>query len=99
MPTKETKFQIKVWNYLTKISMGKVRTYLQVAKALGKPKSAMAIENAIAKNQNQPKIPCHRVIRSDGKKGGYSAAGGIVGKIKLLRKEKIVLNQLLKYIN
>ena len=99
MPTKGTKFQIKVWNYLIKIPTGKVRTYLQVAKALGKPKSARAVANAVAKNPNPPKIPCHRVIRSDGQIGGYSAAGGIVRKIKLLRKEKININQLLKYIN
>ena len=90
MPTKEKEFQIKVWNYLTKISMGKVRTYQQVVKALGKPKSARAVANATAKNQNPPKIPCHRVIKSDGKIGGYSAAEGIVRKIKLLRKKNSI---------
>jgi len=99
MNLKGTKFQLKVWNYLRKIPKGKVKTYLEVAKAIGKPKAFRAVANAVGKNPYPPKIPCHRVIRSDGKIGGYSASGGIVRKIKLLRKEKIELNQLLKYIN
>jgi len=99
MNLKGTKFQLKVWNYLRKIPKGKVKTYLEVAKAIGKPKAFRAVANAVGKNPYPPKIPCHRVIRSDGKIGGYSASLGIVRKIKLLRKEKIELNQLLKYIN
>jgi methylated-DNA-[protein]-cysteine S-methyltransferase len=99
MAVNGTKFQLKVWNFLKKIPKGKVRTYLQVAKALGIPKSARAVANAVAKNPNPPEIPCHRVIRSDGKVGGYSAKGGILRKIKLLKIEKIQLNQLLKYID
>ena len=98
MRLKGTKFQLKVWNCLKNIPKGKVRTYLQVAKALGIPKSARAVANAVAKNPNPPEIPCHRVIRSDGKVGGYSAKGGILRKIKLLKNEKIQLNKLLKYI-
>jgi len=96
MNLKGTKFQLKVWNYLRKIPKGKVKTYLEVAKAIGKPKAFRAVANAVGKNPYPPKIPCHRVIRSDGKIGGYSASGGIVRKIKLLRKEKIQLNQLFK---
>jgi len=96
---KGTKFQIKVWNCLRKIPKGKVRTYLQLAKALGMPKSARAVTNAVAKNPNPSEIPCHRVIRSEGKIGGYSEDGGISRKIKLLKIEKIPINQLLKYIN
>ena len=72
MNLKGTKFQLKVWNYLKKIPKGKVETYLQVAKAIGKPKAFRAVANAVGKNPYPPKIPCHRVIRSDGSLGGYS---------------------------
>ena len=65
MNLKGTKFQIKVWNYLKKIPKGEVRTYLQVAKAIGKPKAHRAVANAVGKNPYPPKIPCHRVIRTD----------------------------------
>ena len=84
-----TKFQIKVWNYLKKIPKGKVKTYKQVAKGIGMPKAARAVANACGKNPYAPKIPCHRVIRSDGSIGGYSGRGGIRQKLKLLRSEKI----------
>ena len=70
MNLKGTKFQLKVWNYLKKIPKGKVKTYLEVAKAIGKPKAFRAVANAVGKNPYPPKIPCHRVIRSDGSLGG-----------------------------
>ena len=84
---KGSKFQLKVWNYLRKIPKGKVKTYKEVAKGIKSPKSARAVANACAKNPYAPKIPCHRVIRADGKLGGYSAKGGLKTKIKLLKKE------------
>ena len=84
-----TKFQLKVWNYLNKIPKGKVKTYKQVAKGIGMPKAARAVANACGKNPYAPKIPCHRVIRSDGGLGGYSGRGGIRQKLKLLRSEKV----------
>ena len=62
MNLKGTKFQLKVWNYLKKIPRGKVKTYLEVAKAIGKPKAFRAVANAVGKNPYPPKIPCHRVI-------------------------------------
>ena len=86
---KGTKFQLKVWNYLKKIPKGNVKTYKQVAIAIKKPKSARAVANACGKNPYAPKIPCHRVIRSDGALGGYSGRGGIRKKLKLLRSEKV----------
>ena len=86
-----TKFQVKVWNYLKKIPKGKVKTYKQVAKGIGMPKAARAVANACGKNPYAPKIPCHRVIRSDGGLGGYSGRGGIRQKLKLLRSEKVVI--------
>ena len=89
MILKGTKFQLKVWNYLKTIPKGKVKTYKQVAISIKSPKSARAVANACAKNPYAPKIPCHRVIRSDGALGGYSGRGGIKQKLKLLRSEKV----------
>ena len=86
-----TKFQVKVWAYLRKIPRGNVKTYYQVAKAIGKPLAVRAVANAIGKNPFAPKIPCHRVIRSDGSLGGYSGKGGIKTKRFLLKKEGIRL--------
>ena len=86
-----TKFQLKVWAYLSKIPRGRVKTYSQVAKAIGKPLAVRAVANAIGKNPYAPKIPCHRVIRSDGSLGGYSGKGGVKTKRFLLQKEGITL--------
>ena len=69
MKLKGTKFQLKVWNYLKKIPRGKVKTYSEVAKSIGKPLAVRAVANAIGKNPLAPQIPCHRVIRSDGSLG------------------------------
>jgi len=91
MNLKGTKFQLKVWNFLLKIPKGKIKTYLDVAKSIGKPKAYRAVANAIGKNPCPPKIPCHRVIRSDGSLGGYSGKGGIKTKKMLLKKEGITL--------
>ena len=87
MILKGSKFQIKVWKYLKKIPKGKIKTYRQVAIGINNPKSSRAVANACAKNPYSPKIPCHRVIRSDGSLGGFSGPGGIKAKKKLLKKE------------
>ena len=89
MILKGTKFQLKVWKYLKTIPKGTVKTYKQVAIAIKRPKSARAVANACGKNPYAPKIPCHRVIRSDGGLGGYSGRGGIKTKLRLLRSEKV----------
>ena len=86
-----TKFQLKVWAYLRKIPLGSVKTYSQVAKDIGKPLAVRAVANAIGKNPYAPKIPCHRVIRSDGSLGGYSGKGGLKTKRFLLKKEGVKL--------
>jgi len=81
-----TPFQQKVLKYIQKIPPGKVLTYGQVAKAIGKPKAARAVGSALAANQHAPFVPCHRVVGVNGM-GGYSGKGGVKGKIKLLKKE------------
>ena len=89
MKLKGTDFQIKVWKYLLKIPKGKVKTSKEVAVAIKSPYSARAVGNAVGKNPYAPKIPCHRVIKSDGSLGGYSGKGGIKTKKKLLKNEGI----------
>ena len=87
MKLEGTAFQILVWKEIEKIPYGETRTYKELALAIGRPKSARAVANACGKNPYAPNIPCHRVIRSDGKLGGYSGKGGINTKKKLLKLE------------
>ena len=82
-----TKFQISVWKEIKKIPRGQTKTYKDIAVALKKPKSSRAVANACGKNPLLIEIPCHRVIRSDGKLGGYSGKGGMKQKRKLLKEE------------
>ena len=82
-----TKFQISVWKEIKKIPKGQTKSYKDIALALKKPKSSRAVANACGKNPLLIEIPCHRVIRSDGKLGGYSGKGGINQKRKLLKEE------------
>lgn len=82
-----TDFNKKVWQALKLIPRGRVTTYKELAKYLGKPKAARAVGNACGKNLNAPKVPCHRVVKSDGSLGGYS--GGVKRKIYLLKKEGV----------
>ena len=91
MILKGTKFQIKIWKYLKTIKKGQTKTYLEVAKAINRPKAVRAVANAIGKNPHAPKIPCHRDIRSDGTLGGYSGSGGIKTKKKLLKSEGVLV--------
>ena len=71
-----TSFQKLVWRELLSIPLGETRTYKQIADAIGKPSSSRAVANACAATQYAPIVPCHRVIRSDGRVGGYSGQGG-----------------------
>ena len=86
-----TDFQLKVWNAISKIPKGKVKTYKELARSIRKPKASRAVANACGKNPFPIKIPCHRVIRSDGRLGGYSGKGGIKTKRKLLRSEGVLI--------
>lgn len=77
-------FTQKVYQVVKKIPKGKVLTYKEVAKRAGSPRAYRGVGNILNKNHN-PEIPCHRVIRSDGKLGGYNR--GQKMKIKILKKE------------
>tara|TARA_B100000900_G_C20132251_1_gene534495 strand:- start:12 stop:293 length:282 start_codon:yes stop_codon:yes gene_type:complete len=91
---KYSSFELKVWDYLKKIPKGSVKSYKQVAIAIKKPNSARAVANACGKNPFAPKVPCHRVIKSDGTIGGYSGPGGKKTKIKLLKMEGYMFKNL-----
>ena len=84
-----TPFQQKVWAALRTIPRGEVRTYTDIAVQIGHPSSARAVANACGKNPYAPEVPCHRVIRSDGSIGGYSAEGGSEKKRAMLREEGV----------
>ena len=79
-------FREKVYSVVKKIPKGKVLTYKEVAISAGSPRAARAVGNVLNKNYD-PEIPCHRVIRSDGKTGGYNR--GAEKKIELLKKETV----------
>lgn len=82
-----TKFQQKVYKVVKKIPRGKVMTYKEVAKAINKPRAYRAVGNALNKSASwRTKVPCHRVIRSNGSPGGYRK--GVKKKIELLKHEK-----------
>jgi len=80
-------FQYRVLELTSKIPRGKVTTYKEIARALGKPKAYRAVARALAENPYPIKIPCHRVVRSNGEIGGYAA--GNRKKVKLLTCEGI----------
>jgi len=79
-------FKDRVKNIVAKIPKGETLTYKQVAEMAGNPRASRAV-GSIMKNNYDTKIPCHRVIRSDGKIGDYNR-GGAQKKMELLIKEK-----------
>ena len=81
-----TPFQQKVWQALRQIPYGQTISYAQLANHIGQPTACRAVANANGKNPISLIIPCHRVIASDGKLGGYT--GGIEIKQTLLDIEQ-----------
>jgi O-6-methylguanine DNA methyltransferase len=77
-------FRDKVFAIVAKIPKGETLTYKDVARKAKNPNAYRAVGNILNRN-NDPKIPCHRVIRSDGKTGGYNR--GEKQKIEILKKE------------
>jgi len=80
-----TAFQRRVWTYLQSIPFGATRSYGQVAKAIGQPTARRAVARACATNPVAVAIPCHRVVREDGKESGYR--WGVERKKTLLEME------------
>ena len=77
-------FSEKVYAVVAKIPRGKTLTYREVARRAGSPRAYRAVGNILNKNRNS-KVPCHRVVRSDGDPGGF--AWGRKKKIMMLRRE------------
>lgn len=82
-----TKFQKKVYDIVKRIPKGEVLTYKGVARLIGSSRAYRAVGNALNRNPFD-NVPCHRVIRSDGKIGGY--ARGKKAKVRLLKKEGFI---------
>jgi len=80
----EKSFKQKVFEVVRGIPKGSVLTYKEVAEKAGSPKAFRAVGNILNKNYNL-EIPCHRVIRSDGKIGGYNRGAEV--KYRILKEE------------
>ena len=83
-----SEFQKRIYDIVRKIPRGRVLTYKQVAKLSGSPKAYRAVGNILNKNYDLS-IPCHRVVRSDGKTGGYNR--GAEKKKEILSREGLVI--------
>lgn len=84
-------FQKLVLNYIKKIPYGKVKTYKDIAKGIGKDKASRAIGQILKKNPIPLFFPCHRIIKSDGTLGRFT--GGIKTKENLLKLEGFKINE------
>jgi AraC family transcriptional regulator of adaptative response/methylated-DNA-[protein]-cysteine methyltransferase len=87
-----TVFQQRVWAALRRIPYGSTRTYRQIARALGRPSATRAVARACATNPVSVVVPCHRVVREDGKLAGYR--WGLERKRALLDHEREVTSRL-----
>ena len=85
----------KVWRACAAIPAGETRTYLWIARKIGKPGSARAVGRALAQNPFAPIIPCHRVIKTDGTLGGYAGKYD-KKKERLLQKEREIVRKIKK---
>ncbi len=84
-------FDEKVWKLMERIPRGNVTTYGQIARKLN-TKAYRAVGNACRKNPYAPRVPCHRVVRSDGTIGGFggkTSGKTVEEKTQLLRKENV----------
>jgi methylated-DNA-[protein]-cysteine S-methyltransferase len=86
-----TEFTKSVYDAARHIPPGKTCSYQEIAKKIGRPKASRAVGTALGKNPFLLIVPCHRVITSTGKLGGFSAFGGIEMKQKILEIENCYL--------
>lgn len=84
-----TAFQKSVWSALRKISLGKTKSYGEIAAAIGRPKAVRAVGGACGANPIPVLVPCHRVLAANKKLGGFG--GGLDWKVDLLAREGITL--------
>jgi len=88
MSTTKQPFNERCYALLRKVPKGKVTTYKSIANALG-TSAYRAVGNAMNKNSNAPIVPCHRVVNSDGKLGGYAL--GLNKKKQILKSEGVTI--------
>jgi methylated-DNA-[protein]-cysteine S-methyltransferase len=86
---KSLSFSTRVLEAVKHVPKGKVTTYRELARSIGHPGAARAVGNALNKNPHPIKVPCHRVVRSDGRISGYVL--GTKRKIELLRREGVMV--------
>ena len=85
-----TAFQMDVLLACSRIPKGSTRTYKQLARMAGHPNAYRAVGSVMRINPMAPAIPCHRVVRSDGTLGNYSARGGTRKKREMLKAERAI---------
>jgi len=83
---KGTAFQMSVWKALLDIPQGEVRSYRDIAEAIGHPKAMRAVGSAVGENPVSLIVPCHRVVQSSGRTGNYGWGAEL--KQKLLEMEQ-----------
>ncbi|MDB5189050.1 MAG: hypothetical protein JWL82_7 [Parcubacteria group bacterium] len=83
-------FSEKVHAAASKIPLGKVATYGQLAALAGNPRAGRAVGMLMSKNRDANVVPCHRVVSSAGALTGYSMGKGVVTKMSKLKKEGVV---------
>lgn len=89
--TLRVNFDEKVWKLMQRIPKGRVTTYSMIAKKLN-TRAYRAVGNACRRNPYAPRVPCHRVVRTDGTVGGFggkTSGKTVEKKIRLLRKENV----------
>ena len=85
MQLRISSFKDRVSSVVAEIPKGETRTYKEVAEMAGSPRAYRAV-GSIMKNNKNPHVPCHRVIKSDGSIGGYNG-GGVERKTEILKAE------------
>ena len=91
----QVKFDERVWKLMERIPRGRVTTYALIAKKLNS-KAYRAVGNACRRNPYAPKVPCHRVVKSDGSVGGFggkTSGKTVAKKIQMLRKENVQIDR------
>jgi AraC family transcriptional regulator, regulatory protein of adaptative response / methylated-DNA-[protein]-cysteine methyltransferase len=83
-----TDFQVRVWQALLRIPLGRARAYSDIAAEIGCPSASRAVGAAVGANPLSFVVPCHRVLAAGGRLGGFSANGGTATKVRLLAHER-----------
>ena len=84
-----SKFAKKVYDLTSRVPKGKVTTYGEIARKMGKPRASRAVGAALRANPTPIVVPCHRVVGQDGSLRGYGGGSGTPTKAKLLKKEGV----------